>query len=320
MCVIHLWLPWNLQVLIGGNDTESGRKAIATLKAVYENWIPSERVLTANLWSAELAKLTANAFLAQRISSINAISALCETTGADVQQVGGARGGSVPSSLAHRGRQQRDGGEVIVSPTPSILQVAHAIGTDTRIGNKFLNASVGFGGSCFQKDILNLCYVCETVGLKEVADYWYQVVSMNDYQKNRWENATITLWWGPVLPNRGTATDSKAFPNQGPWWEREKVLGYGWLHAHVLPEQAGDPHGPNHVGSRPPTGSWSVSSGPCSTPCPRRRSRSLGLPSRRTPATRARRQPSTCARASSATAASAASTTLRSPPTRSSGT
>ena len=137
------------QVLIGGADTESGRKAIATLKAVYENWVPPERVITANLWSAELAKLTANAFLAQRISSINAISALCETTGADVQQV------------------------------------SHAIGTDSRIGPKFLNASVGFGGSCFQKDILNLCYVCETVGLKEVADYWYQVVSMNDYQKNR---------------------------------------------------------------------------------------------------------------------------------------
>lgn len=108
-----------------------------TLVSVYAHWIPRERILTANLWSAELAKLTANAFLAQRISSINAISALCEATGADVQQV------------------------------------AHAIGTDSRIGGKFLNASVGFGGSCFQKDILNLCYVCETVGLKEVADYWW---------------------------------------------------------------------------------------------------------------------------------------------------
>jgi UDPglucose 6-dehydrogenase len=124
------------QVLIGGADTESGQRAIATLASVYAHWIPKERILTANLWSAELAKLTANAFLAQRISSINAISALCEATGADVQQV------------------------------------AHAIGTDSRIGRKFLNASVGFGGSCFQKDILNLCYVCESVGLKEVADYW----------------------------------------------------------------------------------------------------------------------------------------------------
>ncbi len=124
------------RVLIGGADTESGQKAIRTLAEVYAHWIPRERILTANLWSAELAKLTANAFLAQRISSINAISALCEATGADVSQV------------------------------------AHAIGTDSRIGPKFLNASVGFGGSCFQKDILNLCYVCETVGLKEVADYW----------------------------------------------------------------------------------------------------------------------------------------------------
>ena len=124
------------RVLIGGADTESGQKAIRTLAEVYAHWIPRERILTANLWSAELAKLTANAFLAQRISSVNAISALCEATGADVSQV------------------------------------AHAIGTDSRIGPKFLNASVGFGGSCFQKDILNLCYVCESVGLKEVADYW----------------------------------------------------------------------------------------------------------------------------------------------------
>jgi UDPglucose 6-dehydrogenase len=107
-------------VLIGGSETEAGQKAVAALKWVYTHWIPAERVLTANLWSAELAKLTANAFLAQRISSINSISALCEASAADVSQV------------------------------------AHAIGTDSRIGPKFLNASVGFGGSCFQKDILNL--------------------------------------------------------------------------------------------------------------------------------------------------------------------
>lgn len=150
------------RVLIGGQETESGQKAVATLKWVYEHWIPSERVLTANLWSAELAKLTANAFLAQRISSINAISALCETTGADVSQV------------------------------------AHAIGTDSRIGSKFLNASVGFGGSCFQKDILNLCYVCESVGLKEVADYWFQVVSMNDFQKNRFVERVISSMFNTV--------------------------------------------------------------------------------------------------------------------------
>ncbi|PNW82295.1 hypothetical protein CHLRE_06g278185v5 [Chlamydomonas reinhardtii] len=150
------------RVLIGGADTESGQKAIKTLAEVYAHWIPRERILTANLWSAELAKLTANAFLAQRISSINAISALCEATGADVSQV------------------------------------AHAIGTDSRIGPKFLNASVGFGGSCFQKDILNLCYVCETVGLKEVADYWYQVVSMNDYQKQRFVERVIGAMFNTV--------------------------------------------------------------------------------------------------------------------------
>ncbi|KAG2493896.1 hypothetical protein HYH03_007833 [Edaphochlamys debaryana] len=150
------------RVLIGGSETESGRKAVETLASVYAHWIPKERILTANLWSAELAKLTANAFLAQRISSINAISALCEATGADVQQV------------------------------------AHAIGTDTRIGNKFLNASVGFGGSCFQKDILNLCYVCESVGLKEVAEYWFQVVSMNDYQKQRFVERVISAMFNTV--------------------------------------------------------------------------------------------------------------------------
>ncbi len=149
-------------MLIGGVETESGNAAVAALKWVYAHWIPQERILTANLWSAELAKLTANAFLAQRISSINAISALCEASGADVSQV------------------------------------AHAIGTDSRIGPKFLNASVGFGGSCFQKDILNLCYVCETLGLKEVADYWHSVVAMNDYQKNRFVERVISAMFNTV--------------------------------------------------------------------------------------------------------------------------
>jgi len=138
------------RVLIGGREeTEKGRAAIAALREVYCNWVPPERVITANLWSAELTKLAANAFLAQRISSINSISALCESTGADVQQV------------------------------------SFAIGKDTRVGAKFLNASVGFGGSCFQKDILNLVYICESQGLKEVAEYWRSVVTMNDYQKMR---------------------------------------------------------------------------------------------------------------------------------------
>ena len=137
------------RVLIGGEQTDEGKAAIATLVSVYANWVPREQIITTNLWSSELAKLVANAFLAQRVSSINSISALCEETDADIDEI------------------------------------ARAIGTDYRIGNKFLKASVGYGGSCFQKDILNLVYICETFGLKEVSEYWYQVVAMNDYQKRR---------------------------------------------------------------------------------------------------------------------------------------
>ena len=129
---------------------------------MYANWVPKEQIITANLWSAELSKLAANAFLAQRISSINAMSALCEATGADV------------------------------------AQVAHSIGTDSRIGPKFLNASVGFGGSCFQKDILNLAYICECHGLKEVADYWYSVVGMNDYQKSRFVRRVVSAMFNTI--------------------------------------------------------------------------------------------------------------------------
>lgn len=137
------------RVLIGGHETPEGQKAIQTLVNVYANWVPAERILTTNLWSSELSKLTANAFLAQRVSSINSISALCEATEADVDEV------------------------------------AHAVGTDTRIGSKFMKASVGFGGSCFQKDILNLVYLCKSYNLDECADYWHQVIKMNDYQQNR---------------------------------------------------------------------------------------------------------------------------------------
>ncbi|MEM9409763.1 MAG: UDP-glucose 6-dehydrogenase [Planctomycetota bacterium] len=133
------------RVLIGG-ESES---AIQALVDVYGQWVPRERIITTNLWSSELSKLTANAFLAQRVSSINAMSALCEATEADVDEV------------------------------------AAAIGTDSRIGPKFLKSSVGFGGSCFQKDILNLVFLCEHFGLPEVAAYWEQVVLMNDYQKHR---------------------------------------------------------------------------------------------------------------------------------------
>ncbi len=132
------------RVLIGGETTPEGLAAAATLAGVYARWVPRDRIITTNLWSSELSKLVANAFLAQRISSINAISALCEATEADVDEV------------------------------------AYAIGRDSRIGPKFLRSSVGFGGSCFQKDILNLVYLCQHFGLPEVAAYWEQVVAMND--------------------------------------------------------------------------------------------------------------------------------------------
>lgn len=144
------------RVLIGGDDTPSGKKAKNLLSWVYEHWMPKEKILQTNLWSSELSKLVANAFLAQRISSINSISALCEKTDANV------------------------------------AEVAKAIGLDTRIGPKFLKASVGFGGSCFQKDILNLVYIAKSYGLNEVAQYWEQVIWMNNYQKRRFAEHIIT--------------------------------------------------------------------------------------------------------------------------------
>ncbi|CAK9177737.1 unnamed protein product [Ilex paraguariensis] len=150
------------RVLIGGRETPEGQKAIEALKDVYSHWVPEERILCTNLWSAELSKLAANAFLAQRISSVNAMSALCEATGADV------------------------------------TEVSYAVGKDTRIGPKFLNASVGFGGSCFQKDILNLVYICECNGLPEVAEYWKQVIKINDYQKSRFVNRIVSSMFNTV--------------------------------------------------------------------------------------------------------------------------
>jgi len=137
------------RVLIGGDPSPEGWEAIQALVDIYATWIPTGRILTTNVWSSELSKLVANAFLAQRISSINAISELCEKTEADVNEV------------------------------------SRAIGADSRIGPKFLKASVGFGGSCFQKDILNLVYISRSFGLTEVADYWEQVIIMNDHQKRR---------------------------------------------------------------------------------------------------------------------------------------
>ncbi len=147
------------RVLIGSQETESGRLARQEIVDIYAHWVPQEKIITSNIWSAELSKLVANAFLAQRISSINSISALCEKTEADVKEV------------------------------------AYAVGTDARIGNRFLNASVGFGGSCFKKDILNLVYICETYGLQDVANYWENVVRINTYQQSRFvQNITRALF------------------------------------------------------------------------------------------------------------------------------
>jgi UDPglucose 6-dehydrogenase len=147
------------RVLIGGGQDEAGQRALKALADIYAGWVDRDRILTTNVWSSELSKLTANAFLAQRVSSINAISALCEKSGADVDEI------------------------------------AKAIGMDSRIGPKFLKSSVGFGGSCFQKDILNLVYIASSYGLTEVADYWEQVIKMNDYQKRRFaENIVQKLF------------------------------------------------------------------------------------------------------------------------------
>ena len=154
------------RVLIGAHQTESGRKALNTIVEIYANWVPEDRIITTDLWSSELSKLVANAFLAQRISSINAISALCEKTGANVDDV------------------------------------AYAVGTDSRIGSKFLKAGIGFGGSCFRKDILNLVYLCEYYGLAEVAEFWKQVVTINDYQKNRFVSNMLTAMFNTIAGKR----------------------------------------------------------------------------------------------------------------------
>ncbi|QYM80404.1 UDP-glucose 6-dehydrogenase [Horticoccus luteus] len=154
------------RVLIGGERVPDGDAAVQKLVDVYARWVPRERIITTNLWSSELSKLVANAFLAQRISSINSISALCEATGADVDEV------------------------------------ANAIGKDSRIGSKFLKASVGFGGSCFQKDILNLVYLCEHFGLPEVASYWESVVKMNDWQKHRFAGRIVRALFNTVADKK----------------------------------------------------------------------------------------------------------------------
>lgn len=160
------------RVLIGGAETPEGQVAKDALSSIYAHWLPEDKILQTNVWSSELSKLVANAFLAQRVSSINSISALCEKTDANV------------------------------------AEVSRAIGFDSRIGSKFLNSSVGFGGSCFQKDILNLVYIAQSYGLQEVADYWEQVIIMNDYQKRRFAENIVTTLYNTV--------------------SGKKILFYGW--------------------------------------------------------------------------------------------
>lgn len=156
------------RVLIGGDTTSSGEIAINALVDIYSNWVSKDKILTTNIWSSELSKLTANAFLAQRVSSINAMSELCELTGANIKEV------------------------------------SKAIGMDSRIGPKFLKSSVGFGGSCFQKDILNLVYIAKSYGLNEVADYWEQVIIMNDHQKNRFSKKIVKTLYNTVADKKIT--------------------------------------------------------------------------------------------------------------------
>ena len=174
------------RILIGSRETENGLEARQTLVDIYASWVPKERILTSNIWSSELSKLVSNAFLAQRISSINAISALCEKAEADV------------------------------------AEVSRAVGMDSRIGPKFLNASIGFGGSCFRKDILNLVYLCRNYGLDAVADYWESVVKINDYQQERFirnmlgamfntlAGKKICLWGFAFKANTGDTRESPA--------------------------------------------------------------------------------------------------------------
>jgi len=154
------------RVLIGSHQTESGLKAAIEIVDIYAHWVPREKIITTNLWSSELSKLVANAFLAQRISSINSVSALCEKTEADVSEI------------------------------------AYAVGTDSRIGSKFLNASLGFGGSCFKKDILNLIYIARNYGLTEVADYWEMVIKINEYQQERFVRNIIKAMFNTVVDKK----------------------------------------------------------------------------------------------------------------------
>ena len=154
------------RVLIGSDNTKNGMNALNSLTSIYEKWIPKNKILKTSVWSAELSKLASNAMLAQRISSINSLSALCEKSGA------------------------------------SIEEVSKAIGMDKRIGSDFLKSSPGFGGSCFQKDILNLVYLCRNYDLHEVANYWEEVIKINDYQKNRFSDTVIKYFDNKLIAKR----------------------------------------------------------------------------------------------------------------------
>ena len=189
------------RILIGGEQSPEGHEAIQALAAVYSHWIPKENILTMDTWSSELSKLVANAFLAQRISSINAVSPICEATGADVSEVAKAVGkwfhhnskircflnAPFPWTswlwMTFRNSEFRTFSLIMLKFIYITLLLP--IGSDSRIGPKFLMASVGFGGSCFQKDILNLVYICEKLNLIESAMYWKAIIDINDYQKNR---------------------------------------------------------------------------------------------------------------------------------------
>jgi len=156
------------RVLIGSHLTDDGLKAASIISEIYKHWVANEKIITTNLWSSELSKLIANAFLAQRISSVNSISALSEKTDADISEI------------------------------------SRAIGTDSRIGSKFLNASIGFGGSCFKKDILNLVYIAKSYGLSEVAEYWKAVISMNEYQKKRFVSNMVKEMFNTIAGKKIT--------------------------------------------------------------------------------------------------------------------
>ncbi len=186
------------RVLIGGRETGRGCKAVQEIVDIYLHWVPREKILTTNIWSSELSKLAANAFLAQRVSSINALSALCEATGADVEEV------------------------------------SQAIGMDSRIGSKFLRASVGFGGSCFKKDILNLVYLCENYGLMEAARYWQQVLTINDYQMDRFVDNMVSAMFNTVSGKRVALFGFAFKANTGDTRESPAIR----VCRHLLAEQA----------------------------------------------------------------------------------